>query len=173
MARKNSGYRKPKALHTLSDKRCKEIRRYFDGEGEYHNDPDVMPEHPDEGIYVLKLASGRSRCRCCGQRIKKGDYAIHFNYDFVGCGSWTISSCWIHAEDCEPVETPWLIKITTLYRTPEVDTFWREFITKEDAEAYAEHLQEEHDKDLYKPRKGRFMTEKVFEAVHKNELVGA
>ncbi len=59
---------------------------------------DAHPGLEDHG--VLKIASGRARCRSCGEKIRKGSYAIKFLHDFTGCGSWTVVECWIHAERC-------------------------------------------------------------------------
>lgn len=44
-------------------------------------------------------ATGRSRCRACGQKIKKGDRALEFSLD-TGGGSWTAISAFVHAGEC-------------------------------------------------------------------------
>lgn len=46
-------------------------------------------------------ATGRARCRCCGDKIAKGTDEIRFYWDFNGCGSWTAVECHIHASPCE------------------------------------------------------------------------
>lgn len=166
------GYRKPRSLQVLDARTCSEYRSAVDINGEL-DDQSLEPGHPDEGVAFLKLATGRSRCRCCGEKIAKGTRAIHFNYDFVGCGSWTISSCWIHAEECESVPTPWGIRVVKHYRRPSVSLYWRKFITREDAEAFAEWLQDENDKLLGMPRKGKYAVEETYEVVNDDELEAA
>lgn len=47
-------------------------------------------------------ATGRARCRCCGERIAKGADEVRFYWDFTGSGSWTAVECHIHAAPCEP-----------------------------------------------------------------------
>ena len=46
-------------------------------------------------------ASGRARCRCCGEKIKRGAEAIQFRYDFGGCGSFTGILAYVHKESCK------------------------------------------------------------------------
>lgn len=46
------------------------------------------------------IATGRARCRSCGNKIIKGSPEIRFYWDFRGCGSWTAVECHIHQEDC-------------------------------------------------------------------------
>jgi hypothetical protein len=55
---------------------------------------------PDDGLYV---ATGRAKCRACGQKIEKGAEAIRFTYDFIGSGTWTAVDASIHVQ-CAPTE---------------------------------------------------------------------
>lgn len=48
----------------------------------------------------IVTGTGRATCRCCGEKIKKGEPAIKFYYDFAGCGSWTAVEVQIHVKDC-------------------------------------------------------------------------
>jgi hypothetical protein len=48
-----------------------------------------------------KIATGRATCRCCGQKIAKGEVALYFAYDFTGSGSYTAVWCWMH-QTCTP-----------------------------------------------------------------------
>lgn len=50
-----------------------------------------------------KVATGRARCRCCGEVVTKGQEAIFVYHDFTGCGSWTSVACWLHLS-CEAVQ---------------------------------------------------------------------
>jgi hypothetical protein len=56
------------------------------------------------GDVALVTASGRSVCRCCGQRIKKGDSALVTLYSFDGSGfegnPWNCVDVFIHAGPC-------------------------------------------------------------------------
>jgi hypothetical protein len=45
-------------------------------------------------------ATGRATCRCCGQKIVKGDEALQFMMDLVGSGSWTATTAYLHL-NCE------------------------------------------------------------------------
>lgn len=45
-------------------------------------------------------ATGRARCRNCGNRIGKGLPAIRWAHDFNGSGSFTAMVCYVHAQDC-------------------------------------------------------------------------
>jgi hypothetical protein len=46
--------------------------------------------------------TGRAICRCCGQKIKKGEPAYKFLWDFsdLQCGSNTLTLSQIHKYDC-------------------------------------------------------------------------
>jgi hypothetical protein len=45
-------------------------------------------------------ATGRAICRCCGQKIPKGQLAIRFPFDFTGNGAWTGVEVQIHGDGC-------------------------------------------------------------------------
>ena len=45
---------------------------------------------------AVVVASGRSTCRACGQRIAKGEPQVSFMWDFNGCGSWTATTAALH-----------------------------------------------------------------------------
>lgn len=57
------------------------------------------------GEVERKIATGRSRCRVCGERIKKGEFLLATHYDFYGGGlegdPWTGTEIHIHINDCE------------------------------------------------------------------------
>ena len=46
------------------------------------------------------VSSGRSTCRVCGQKIKKGEPALSYVHDFHGDGSWTAVDVYVHLNDC-------------------------------------------------------------------------
>ncbi|WP_152597923.1 hypothetical protein [Novilysobacter arseniciresistens] len=47
------------------------------------------------------IATGRARCRCCGEFITKGEEALVGWFDFTGnYGSWTSQRIWLHPHDC-------------------------------------------------------------------------
>lgn len=46
------------------------------------------------------VATGRARCRGCGEKIRKGVPVGKFGWDFTGSGSWTAVDCYIHADGC-------------------------------------------------------------------------
>lgn len=50
--------------------------------------------------YIVE-GTGRATCRCCGEKIKKGEKAIFFYWDFAQCGSWTAVGCQVHLDDCQ------------------------------------------------------------------------
>jgi len=54
----------------------------------------------DMGTLEVVEATGRAVCRCCGEKIAKGDLAIQYFYDFTGSGSWTAVKVQIHARAC-------------------------------------------------------------------------
>ncbi len=45
-------------------------------------------------------ATGKSKCRCCGYQIVKGVEVIQFVHDFVGGGSYTAATGYLHADPC-------------------------------------------------------------------------
>lgn len=48
------------------------------------------------------VATGRARCRACGEPIAKGEQALVGYYDFSGnYGSWTSVRIWIHQNECQ------------------------------------------------------------------------
>ncbi len=53
----------------------------------------------------IVVATGRARCRCCGQKIAKGETVLKFSYDFHGCGSWTAQTVHMHVSGCETSKT--------------------------------------------------------------------
>lgn len=57
------------------------------------------------GTPEIITATGRARCRSCGEKITKGQQALKFFYDFSACGSWTAIEVQIHLrpEDCATV----------------------------------------------------------------------
>jgi len=55
----------------------------------------------DMGTLEVVEATGRAVCRCCGEKIAKGELAIQYFYDFTGSGSWTAVKVQIHAGACE------------------------------------------------------------------------
>lgn len=55
---------------------------------------------PDPRIVV---ATGRTTCRICGKKIKKGVRALQFCYDFNGSGSWTAQDIQVHLDECPEV----------------------------------------------------------------------
>lgn len=48
----------------------------------------------------LRIATGRARCRVCGERIAKGEQCVYVVHDFQGSGSFTAIACYLHAHDC-------------------------------------------------------------------------
>lgn len=53
------------------------------------------------GSPSVQPASGKGRCRCCGNRITKNARVVKFFWDFHGCGSWTATEAQIHADECQ------------------------------------------------------------------------
>ena len=49
----------------------------------------------------IVTATGRARCRCCGQKIAKDETALKFFFDFNGCGSWTAQEVQMHVSGCQ------------------------------------------------------------------------
>lgn len=50
------------------------------------------------------VASGRARCRVCGNKIVKGDHAYEFFASFTDGGSynsWTSVTCFAHVSCCQ------------------------------------------------------------------------
>lgn len=50
------------------------------------------------------IATGRARCRSCGEKIVKGEPEIKFPYAFTDGGSynsWTAVECHIHGTECQ------------------------------------------------------------------------
>jgi ribosomal protein L32 len=39
-------------------------------------------------------------CPDCGSKVTSGDPALHFNYDFVGYGRYTLTPVYVHLEPC-------------------------------------------------------------------------
>jgi hypothetical protein len=54
----------------------------------------------DFGVTEVIEATGRAVCRCCGEKIVKGEVAIRFPFDFTGSGAWTGVEVQIHGEQC-------------------------------------------------------------------------
>lgn len=52
------------------------------------------------GVLEHVEASGRARCKACGQKIAKGEPCLRFAWDFRGCGSWTAQTVHMHAAAC-------------------------------------------------------------------------
>jgi hypothetical protein len=61
-------------------------------------------KHPQGAEYggrpEREEATGRARCRSCGQRIAKGAPVIRWAHDYQGSGSWTAIQSFVHADDC-------------------------------------------------------------------------
>ena len=55
----------------------------------------------DYGDLTYAIASGRARCRACGEKINRGDRCLSFVHDFAGSGSWTGVQCYMHENTCE------------------------------------------------------------------------
>ena len=61
----------------------------------------AIKQHVTEyGNIEVIHATGRATCRSCGEKIKKGEKAIRFCYDFTGCGSWTAQLVQVHLYTC-------------------------------------------------------------------------
>lgn len=59
------------------------------------------PHRCEYGEPSVVTATGRARCRACGERIEKDAPAIRFACDFKACGSWTVVyPCYLHASEC-------------------------------------------------------------------------
>jgi hypothetical protein len=61
---------------------------------------------PSDGEIRLVEASGRSRCRECGERIEKGASAILFGFDpraeYDSPSSWgRLAAAYLHADECQ------------------------------------------------------------------------
>lgn len=64
--------------------------------------PDPHRRNPIEyGELEQATATGRARCRSCGQKIAKGAPELRFFWDFTGSGSWTAVEVHIHRENCQ------------------------------------------------------------------------
>lgn len=73
----------------------------------------VARDYPDQqcfssrpveyGTITYRPATGRAKCRVCGETIAKGERAIHFYWDFASGGSYTCTPVWIHAA-CDATE---------------------------------------------------------------------
>lgn len=59
-----------------------------------------MPRFIEYGEVEVLPGTGRARCRVCGKKISKAETAIKFEWDFTGCGSWTLTTCQIHKKPC-------------------------------------------------------------------------
>lgn len=58
------------------------------------------------GVVERGIATtGRATCRCCGQRIAKGEEVLRFPWDFAKCGSFTATNVQIHAAACVAVRS--------------------------------------------------------------------
>lgn len=56
--------------------------------------------------FELATATGRARCRCCGETIAKGEAAFVGWFDFTGnYGSWTSQRIWLHEHACQAVRS--------------------------------------------------------------------
>ena len=54
------------------------------------------------GCIQKVVATGRARCRGCGEKILKGEPALKFGFDLteLGWGSHTPTTCQIHYKEC-------------------------------------------------------------------------
>lgn len=65
--------------------------------------------------FKLEVATGRSTCRGCGEKIAKGESALFGFYDFsCNYGSWTSTAIWFHQHDCMPIHPSLLGKVYDL-----------------------------------------------------------
>lgn len=83
-----------KTFDTINHEMVALIRAEADGTGgynvvEYGGRPDPV------------VGTGRATCRCCGHRIKKGQPAWRFYWDFHGSGSWTATQAQIHRDEAD------------------------------------------------------------------------
>ncbi len=78
------------------------VARIRESIGRYKKDGHWYFPQIEYGTPEFVTSSGRARCRCCGEKIAKGEEELKFAYDFHGCGSWTATESHMHTNGCTP-----------------------------------------------------------------------